>query len=129
VDTQWLPKRDPAFYEHKEYIVDIATKTTVRPYRLIVVHSWSLDKRKAKTLAKNLLKQRDELEPQLEQLANVEFACEPDARVALDRVRNENRNALYEITGTCKPRKQSQEDPGQAGLVKANPCLPGLSIE
>jgi len=65
VDTQWLPKRDPAFCKHKEYIVDIATKTAVRPYRPIVVHSSSLDKRKAKTLAKNLLKQRDELEPSL----------------------------------------------------------------
>jgi transposase len=32
----------------------------------------------------------------------VEFACEPDARAALDRIRNENRNALYEITGNVQ---------------------------
>ncbi|MEA4884523.1 MAG: IS1634 family transposase [Clostridia bacterium] len=93
------PKRDSAFYKCKEYIVDIATKTAVRPYRLIVVHSTSLDKRKAKTLEKNLLKLRDELEAQLQQLEKVEFACEPDARSALERVRSENRDALYVISG------------------------------
>jgi len=93
------PKRDSAFYKYKEYVVDIATQTAVRPYRLIVVHSSSLDKRKAKTLEKNLLKQREELEAQLEQLSKVEFACEPDARAALERVRSENRDALYMIAG------------------------------
>ena len=93
------PKRDSAFYRYKEYVVDIAAQTAVRPYRLIVVHSSSLDKRKAKTLEKNLLKQREELEAQLEQLSKVEFACEPDARAALERVRSENRDALYTIAG------------------------------
>ena len=93
------PKRDSAFYKYKEYVVDIAAQTAVRPYRLIVVHSSSLDKRKAKTLEKNLLKQREELEAQLEQLSKVEFACEPDARAALERVRSENRDALYMIAG------------------------------
>ena len=93
------PKRDSAFYKYKEYVVDIATQTAVRPYRLIVVHSSSLDKRKAKTLEKNLLGQREELEAQLEQLSKVEFACEPDARAALERVRSENRDALYTIAG------------------------------
>ncbi len=92
------PKRDSAFYKLKEYTVDIATETAVRPYRLIVVHSTSLDKRKAKTLEMNLAKQRDELEAQLEQLSKVEFACEPDARAALERVKSENRDALYVIT-------------------------------
>jgi len=93
------PKRDSAFYRYQEYVVDIAAQTAVRPYRLIVVHSSSLDKRKAKTLEKNLLKQREELEAQLEQLSKVEFACEPDARAALERVRSENRDALYMIAG------------------------------
>ena len=93
------PKRDSAFYRYQEYVVDIAAQTAVRPYRLIVVHSSSLDKRKAKTLEKNLLKQREELEAQLEQLSKVEFACEPDARAALEKVRSENRDALYMIAG------------------------------
>ena len=93
------PKRDSAFYRYQEYVVDIAAQTAVRPYRLIVVHSSSLDKRKAKTLEKNLLGQREELEAQLEQLSKVEFACEPDARAALERVRSENRDALYMIAG------------------------------
>ena len=59
------PKRDSAFYKHREYIVDIATQTAVHLYRLIIVRSSSLDKRKAKTLEKNLARQRDELEPNL----------------------------------------------------------------
>ncbi len=71
------PKRDSAFYKHREYIIDIATKTAVRLYRLIVVHSSSLDKRKAK----------------------VEFACEPVAGAALEKVKGENRDTLYVITG------------------------------
>jgi transposase len=93
------PKRDSAFHKFKEYIVDIATETAVRPYRPIVVHSTSLDERKAKTLEKNLLKQREELEAQLQQLEKVEFTCEPDARAALGTVMSQNRDALYVISG------------------------------
>jgi len=115
------PKRDSAFYRYQEYVVDIAAQTAVRPYRLIVVHSSSLDKRKAKTLEKNLLKQREELEAQLEQLSKVEFACEPDAKAALERVRSENRDALYMIAGDvqaeeailkrCRPGRPRKDEP------------------
>lgn len=121
------PKRDSAFYRCKEYVVEIATKTAVRPYRLIVVHSSSLDKRKAKTLEKNLAKQRDELEAQLEQLAKVEFACEPDARAALDRVRDENRNVLYEITGDVQA-EETVERRSRPGRPRKGEPVPTRTI-
>ncbi len=115
------PKRDSAFYKCKECVVGIAAQTAVRPYRLIVVHSSSLDKRKAKTLEKNLLKQREELEAPLEQLSKVEFACEPDARAALEKVRSENCDALYMITRDvqakeailkrCRPGRPREDEP------------------
>ena len=121
------PKRDAAFYRYQEYVVDIAAQTAVRPYRLIVVHSSSLDKRKAKTLEKNLLKQREELEAQLEQLSKVEFACEPDARAALEKVRSENRDALYTIAGDvqaeeailkrCRPGRPRKDEPLRAKTI------------
>jgi transposase len=100
------PKRDSAFYKCKEYTMDIATETGARQYRLIVVHSTSLDKRKANTLEKNLLKQRDELEAKLKQVCAVEFACEPDARVALEKIKRENRDLLYEISGDVQAEEQ-----------------------
>jgi len=100
------PKPDSARYRWREYTVEIPTPEAVRSYRLIVVHSTSLDKRKAATLEKNLLKQREELEDQLLQLGKVQFACEPDARAALEKARQDNRNSLYEIAGDVQAEEQ-----------------------
>ena len=118
------PKRDSAFYKHKEYIVDIAAQTAVRPYRLIVVHSSSLDKRKAKTPEKNLLGQREELEARLEQLSKVEFACEPDARAALERSEARIATPFTRSPGTSRLRKRSSKGAGRVGQGKTNPFPP-----
>jgi transposase len=100
------PKPDSARYKCKDYAMEIATEAGAHNYRLIVVHSTSLDKRKATTLEKNLLKQREELEEQLQQLGKAEFACEPDARAALEKVKKDNRSALYEISGDVHAEEQ-----------------------
>lgn len=100
------PKPDSARYKSKDYTVKIPTEAGVGDYRLIVVHSTSLDKRKANTLEKNLAKQREELEAQLQQLGKAEFACEPDARAALEKIKHDNRTALFEISGDVQAEEQ-----------------------
>jgi transposase len=57
-----------------------------RMYDFVVVQSSSLKERKEKTLARRIKTQKEELEKEARELAARDFACEPDARSALDEL-------------------------------------------
>lgn len=92
------PKRDSAVYKCKDYIAEIDG----RPYRLIVVHSSKLDKRKANKFERDLSKQKVELDEKIAELGALEFACEPDAQAALNRLRQECTGSFYSISGNVE---------------------------
>lgn len=70
-----------------------------RPYRLIVVYLSKLDKRKASSPKRKLDKEETELEEKISELEAVEFACEPDAVNALERLKRECRGLFYGVSG------------------------------
>lgn len=53
-----------------------------RPYRFLVVHSSSLDRRKEKALRNRIDKEREFITKGLAELGNIEFVCRPDAENA-----------------------------------------------
>lgn len=57
-----------------------------RMYDFVVVQSSSLEERKEKTLARRIKAQKEELEKEARKLAARDFACEPDARSAMDEL-------------------------------------------
>ncbi len=70
-----------------------------RPYRLIVVHSTSLDTLKQKTLAKRWEKQKEGLEKDCRELAGRDFACEADALKAIDLFVKKHKKKPFVLTG------------------------------
>jgi transposase len=55
-------------------------------YDLVVVQSSSLEMRKEKTLTRRIKVQKEELEKESKGLATQDFACEPDARSAMEEL-------------------------------------------
>lgn len=53
-------------------------------YDFVVVQSSALEERKEKTLLRRIKMQKDELEKEARDLAKKDFACEPDAKSAMD---------------------------------------------
>jgi transposase len=57
-----------------------------RMYDFVVVQSSSLEKRKEKTLLRRIKLQKEELEKEARKLSQRDFACEPDAKSAMDEL-------------------------------------------
>ena len=55
-------------------------------YRFVVVHSSSLDKAKENSIQKGITKELEQLKKELARLEKIEFACEPDARLAFEQL-------------------------------------------
>jgi transposase len=55
-----------------------------RMYDFVVVQSSTLEERKEKTLLRHIKIQKDELEKEAKDLSRRDFACEPDAKSAMD---------------------------------------------
>ncbi|AKX96986.1 hypothetical protein [Neomoorella thermoacetica] len=72
----------------------------MRDYRLIVVHSTTLDKRKENSLLKKWAKQREVLEKAAKDLSRRPFACEADAKKALELFYQEYRHQPFILKGT-----------------------------
>lgn len=62
----------------------------------VVVHSTEMQKRKDVTFERKIQKKIKESQKDLKELSKVEFACEEDARAALDRWKKENPYCLLE---------------------------------
>jgi transposase len=116
-------------YKCKDYIAEVDG----RLYRLIVVHSSKLDKRKASKLERDLSRQKAERDEKIAELGAVEFECELDAQAALNRLRQECSGSLYGISGNVeagevvlrrarrgRPRKEEEFPTKTVWRVKAS---------
>ena len=112
-------RSDSAVYKCKEYVAELFG----RPYRLIVVHSSKLDKRKADKLERDLSRQKGELEEKVKKLSVLEFACEPDARAALERLKREGAGLFYSVSGEVEAEEiiLKRERPGRPRKGEAAP--------
>jgi transposase len=88
--------KNAAFYKSQSFVREIDG----RPYRLIVVHSSALDKHKEKSLLKKWSRQREALEKAARELSRRPFACEADARKAIEIFRQEYRHQPFILNGT-----------------------------
>lgn len=113
-------KKNAAFYRVQEFKEELYG----RGYRFLVVHSTKLDGRKTKSLQKELLRQEKELQKAIIQMEKQVFACEPDAKTALDGFRKQHKNYYFPLTGQviCQ-EKRKPERPGKNNLPEKVYCL------
>jgi len=80
-------------------------------YYFVVVHSSNLDKRKQKTIDKNIEKLHDNLQKEIEALGKREFACMKDAEAELILFEKEHKNPFYplayEIVEIARAKKRT----------------------
>ena len=88
-------KKDAAFYRVQEFQEDLYG----RLYRFLVIHSTKLDGRKTRSLQKELLLAEKELQKAISQMGKCSFACEPDAKTALDEFQHQHKNDFYPLKG------------------------------
>ena len=89
-------KQDAARYKSQSFVREIDG----RDYRLIVVHSTTLDKRKEKSLLKKWAKQKETLAKAARELSRRPFACDADARKAIELFLREYRHQPFIFKGT-----------------------------
>lgn len=89
-------KKDAASYKSQSFIREIDG----RKYRLVVIHSSTLDRRKENSLARKWQKQSAELEKLSQQLSQRPFACRADAEKAIELFAKEHRDKPFILTGT-----------------------------
>ncbi|MGB9858768.1 MAG: IS1634 family transposase, partial [Moorellaceae bacterium] len=103
-------KKEAAQYKSQSFMREIEG----RSYRLIVVHSTALDKRKEQGLLKKWAQQRGSLEAAARELSRRAFACEADARKAIEIFSQEHRHLPFVVSGTVsKEEIKSYPKPGR----------------
>jgi transposase len=85
-----------------------------RMYDFVVVQSSSLEMRKEKTLARRIKVQKEELEKESKGLATQDFACEPDARSAMEELVAKAATLGFQVQGeTVKEETASYSHKGR----------------
>ncbi|MGB9851225.1 MAG: IS1634 family transposase [Moorellaceae bacterium] len=90
------PKKDAACYRSQSFVREIDG----HEFRLIVVHSTTLDKRKENSLLRKWTKQREVMEKAARELSRRPFACEADAQKAIELFLREYRHHPFILKGT-----------------------------
>ncbi|BCV20325.1 hypothetical protein hamaS1_21850 [Moorella sp. Hama-1] len=96
-------KKDAARYKSQSFVREIDGKD----FRLIVVHSTTLDKRKEKSLLKKWAKQKETLAKAARELSRRPFACDADARKAIELFCQEYRHQPFIFKGTVTEEIES----------------------
>ena len=78
-------------------------------YRFVVVHSSSLDKAKEKSIQKGIAKELERLKKEFARLEKIEFACEPDARLAFKQLLKTVHPKYHSATMTVVPQEVVQK--------------------
>lgn len=102
-------KKDAASYRVQEF----KEKLYGKHYRFLVVHSTKLDGRKTRSLQKDLARREKELQKAILQLEKQVFACEPDAKSALEEFKKHNQEDFFPLTGGIEI--QEKRKPGRPG--------------
>jgi len=113
-------KKDAAAYHLQEF----REKLHGKDYRFLVVHSTKLDGRKTKTLQKELSQREKELQKAIKQLEKQLFACEPDAKAALDLFKKQQQDDYFALSGQvlCQEKRKAGR-PGNNNLPENVYCL------
>ncbi len=83
-------------------------------YDFVVAQSSSLEKRKEKTLARHISIQKEELEKESKSLATKDYACEPDARSAMEELAAKATALGFQVQGeTVKEEASSYSHKGR----------------
>jgi transposase len=104
-DNDWLKLgqlaegRNKASYQLKEYS-DVLNN---QRYRFLVVHSSQLDKRKLKKLDNQVKRKQEALEKEILKLKGKQFACRPDAELALESFKKDHSSGFFTISGSVDP--------------------------
>lgn len=79
--------------------------------------------RKADKLQRDLGKQKAELEEKVKKLSALKFACEPDARAALERLKRESASPFHSVSGDVEAEEVilKRERPGRPRKGEATP--------
>ncbi len=102
-------KKDAASYRVQEFKEELYGKL----YRFLVVHSTKLDGRKTRSLQKDLERREKELQKAILQLEKQVFACEPDAKAALDEFKKQHQDDFFPLAGQVEI--QEKRKPGRPG--------------
>ncbi len=94
------PGKKKAEYKLQEFTNTLYDKD----YRFIVVHSSQKDKRKLKGLKTRINKGKKALEKAITKEMKLIFACEEDAKDALNRFKKEKESIFYPLTGTVESK-------------------------
>jgi len=78
-----------------------------RMYDFVVIQSSSLEERKEKTLQRRINAQKADLEKEAKELKNKDFACEPDARSAMDELLKKVNALGFQIDGEIMKEETS----------------------
>lgn len=81
--------------------------------KCVVVHSTEMHKRKDITFEKKIKKMVKEAQKELKELKTIEFACEEDARAALERWKEENPYCLLETVDISTVSKRENGKKGR----------------
>lgn len=92
---QLSPGKKAATYRAQTFTGQISGK----PYVFHVYHSDTLDKRKQKTIAKQIEQERKSLEKAAARLTKQKFACEADAQAALELFGQEHESEVFTFVG------------------------------
>lgn len=84
-----------------------------RKYRFVVVRSSALDKRREKSLKKQLKKEFTELEKAKKELEKQEFSCLPDAEMILAKFLDDYRQVAHGLSGEILEYNVAQRKPGR----------------
>ena len=88
-------KKDSAVYRYQDFVSSLYGDD----YRFIVVHSSKLDTKKLKTLEKNIVKLKDQIDKAITKIESESFACIPDAIAALKKFQKQHENNFFTIEG------------------------------
>ena len=93
-------------------------------YRLVVVHSSQLDKRKRKSTEARLKKDWERLDKEIQELAKRRFACQADAQTAWLTFEKEHAKSLYPLKPTIQPLEEQPKRTRKGRPAKDEVPLP-----
>jgi len=101
------------FKEILEKFPELQEELYGKCYRFLVVHSTKLDRRKTKSLQKDLSSREKELQKAIYELEKQPFACEPDAKAALAQFQKQHKDDWFPLSGQVIG--QEKRKPGRPG--------------
>ena len=116
-------QKDAATYRASEQ----ATVIGGRPYRLIVYHSSTLDKRKSRSLLSSVTQEKAALEKAARELAKTPFFCERDAQAAGEAFCRSHKSRFFPLSFTVETKTVKEPRPGR-GRPKKGESLPETPV-